>query len=184
LGIINVLRLEAQEVLDKENTSLDPLTKILDKNAFMERLRQKIENSRRNGLPFALIFISLAPVRQAHAQLSQSDMDSIMWGVVNSFQQDIRQEVDITARFGYDEFAIVLPGASEKMAQETAEKIRANIKQNVTIVENVQVETTVAVSEYPKQILAMGGANININIMEEVEDLIMFTCSKLVSDVG
>jgi len=32
--------------------------------------------------------------------------------------------------------------------------------------------------------LAMGGANININIMEEVEDLIMFTCSKLVSDVG
>jgi cyd operon protein YbgT len=178
LGIINVLRLEAQEMLERENVTLDPLTHLLDKNAFTERLRQKIENSKRNGFPFALIFLSLSPLKKEHPNLSQSDMDSIMWGVVDVMKQELRLELDIVSRFGFEEFSIVLPGATEKQAMEVANHIQENVKQKVRIVENVTVETLIGVSEYPKQILQMGGG---ISIMEEVEDLIMFTCGKFVS---
>ena len=180
LGIINVLRLEAQEVLERENVSLDPLTNLLDKNAFTERLRQKIENSRRNGFPFSLIFLSLSPVKQSYPNLSKSDMDSIMWGVVYVMKQELRLELDILSRFGYQEFAIVLPGATEKQAMEVANHIQENVKQKVTIVENITVETRVGVSEYPKQLLELGGST-GVSIMEDVEDMIMFTCAKFVT---
>lgn len=180
LGIINVLRLEAQEVLEKENVSVDKLTRLLDKNAFIERLRQKIENSRRNGLPFSLIFLSIYPVKIAHKDLSQSDTDSIMWGIADTLKKELRPEVDIVSRFGYEEFAMVLPGKAEKLATEVANKIQINVKRNVTIVENVSVDTVVAVSEYPKQILEMDAEKVNI--MDEVEALIMTTCDKLVAD--
>lgn len=180
LGIINVLRLEAQEVLEKENVSVDKLTRLLDKNAFIERLRQKIENSRRNGLPFSLIFLSIYPVKITHKDLSQSDTDSIMWGIADTLKKELRPEVDIVSRFGYEEFAMVLPGKAEKLATEVANKIQINVKRNVTIVENVSVDTVVAVSEYPKQILEMDAEKVNI--MDEVEALIMTTCDKLVAD--
>ena len=55
LGIINVLRLEAQEALAKEHIPIDPLTQLLTKESILVRLREKIENSKRNGLPFSLV---------------------------------------------------------------------------------------------------------------------------------
>ena len=159
---------------------MDKLTRLLDKNAFIERLRQKVENSRRNGLPFSLIFLSICPVKTAHKDLSQSDMDSIMWGIADSLKKELRSEVGIVSRFGYEEFAMLLPGATEKLAREVAKKIQINVKRNVTIVENVSVDTLAAVSEYPKQIMEMEAASVNI--MDEVEELIMTTCDKLVAD--
>ena len=137
-----------------------------------------MENSKRNGLPFALIFISLAPIRRAHQSITQSDMDSIMWGVVDSLRNDIRAEIDIACRFGLEEFAIVLPGAAEKLGSEIASQMQENIKQNVTIVQNITVDTEVAVAEYPKHVLEMGCDGQGI--MEEIENLLMLTCGKLV----
>lgn len=180
LGVINVMRLEAQEMLERENLTLDPLTKLMDRNAFNERLRQKIENSRRNGFPFSLVFLSLAPVKQAHPGISQSDMDSIIWGVVDILKQELRLELDILSRFGFEEFAIVLPGATEQLALETAEHIQKSIKERVTIVDEVTIETLAGVSEYPKQIVQTHG-DMGLSIMEDVEDMIMFTCAKFVS---
>ena len=180
LGIINVLRLEAQDVPEKENVSVDKLTRLLDKNAFIEMLRQEVENSRQNGLPFSLIFLSICPVKMAHKDLSQSDMDSIMRGVADALKKELRPDVDIVSRFGYEEFAMVLSGKTEKLAREVANNIQINLKRNVTIVENVIVDTVVAVSEYPNQKMEMEAASVNI--MNEVEELIMTTCEKLVAD--
>ncbi len=59
LGIINVLRLEAQKTWDKEHIPLDPLTRLMTKATMLTRLQEKIENSKRNGLPFSVVFISL-----------------------------------------------------------------------------------------------------------------------------
>jgi len=45
LGIINVLRLEAQETWDKEHIPLDPLTQLMTKGTMLGRLKEKVENS-------------------------------------------------------------------------------------------------------------------------------------------
>ena len=64
LGIINVLRLEAQEAFDKENQTLDPLTKLLANESIIERLHEKVENSKRNEMPFSLLYLSLTDFKK------------------------------------------------------------------------------------------------------------------------
>ena len=59
LGIINVLRLEAQEAWDKEHISLDPLTQLMTKDSMIRRLKEKVDNSRLNGFPFSILTINL-----------------------------------------------------------------------------------------------------------------------------
>ena len=59
LGIINVLRLEAQEAWAKEHVSLDPLTQLMTKDSMLVRLKEKVENSRLNGFPFSILTINL-----------------------------------------------------------------------------------------------------------------------------
>jgi cyd operon protein YbgT len=45
LGIINVLRLEAQETWDREHIPVDPLTQLMTKDTMLGRLKEKVENS-------------------------------------------------------------------------------------------------------------------------------------------
>lgn len=169
LGIINVLRLEAQEVLDKEHVSLDPLTGLLDSHAFLQRLREKIENSRRNGLPFSLLYLSLAEFREQHNEVPDAEMDRILKKVVACFKQHIR-EVDIASRYGNDAFVIALPGAYAKNAENIAAQITRDIAETVQTTAATPVVSEYAVAEYPRHIKEI--ANTTADIMEEARALL------------
>ncbi len=99
LGIINVLRLEAQEALAKEHVAIDPLTQLLIKESILERLHEKVENSKRNEMPFSLLYISLTDFKTKH-QMADYEMDTTLLKVVDSFKKDIRSGLDIPARVG------------------------------------------------------------------------------------
>ncbi|MGR8933015.1 MAG: cytochrome bd-I oxidase subunit CydX [Gammaproteobacteria bacterium] len=151
LGIINVLRLEAQEVLDKEHVSLDPLTGLLDGNAFLQRLREKIENSRRNGMPFSLLHLNLSGFRKQHSEISDAEMDRILTKVVTCFKHHIR-EVDIASRYGNETFMIALPGAYAKNAATIAAQITQDIAATVQTASATPLVTEYSVTEYPQHI--------------------------------
>jgi len=148
LGIINVLRLEAQEALAKENVTLDPLTQLLTRESVLGRLREKVDNSKRNGLPFSLIYLSLTDFKRKH-QLADHEMDTTLLNVVASIKSDIRLNLDIPARVGEEDFLLALPGAPEERAEMIANRIKQNILVNVkTPVENLPVVIGVGFVEY------------------------------------
>lgn len=148
LGIINVLRLEAQEALAKENLAIDPLTHLLARESVLERLHEKIDNSKRNGLPFSLIYISLTDFKLKH-QLADYVMDTTLIEVVASIKADIREGLDIAARVGEEDFLLALPGSTYEKAEITADKIRKNILKNVkTPARGIAVEVGIGFAEY------------------------------------
>ncbi len=148
LGIINVLRLEAQEALARENVKLDPLTQLLTKESVLERLHEKIDNSKRNKLPFSLIYINLTDFKLKH-QLPDYEMDTTLLNVVASIKNDIRMGLDIAARVGDEDFLLALPGAPYERAEISANRIKTNIFNNVkTPAQKLPVEIKIGFAEY------------------------------------
>lgn len=147
LGIINVLRLEAQEALAKENVAIDPLTQLLARESILERLQEKVSNSKRNGLPFSLLYISLTSFKIKH-QLPEHEMDTTILKVVASIKNDIRVNIDIAARVGEEDFLLALPGVSWDKTEIIANRIKNNVFTNVKTPSDIPVLMGIGFAEY------------------------------------
>ena len=147
LGIINVLRLEAQEAWDREHLALDPVTHLMTKETMLGRLKEKVENSKRNGFPFSIILLNLNDFKTRN-NIANYEMDSILRGVTNCFKDEIRAGVDIAARLHEDEFLIAMPGSPQNKAEEIALQIKKTISERVQAPQGVKVELSTGVAEF------------------------------------
>ncbi|HEY8219426.1 MAG TPA: diguanylate cyclase [Methylobacter sp.] len=141
-----MLRLEAQETWDKEHIPLDPLTQLITKDTMLIRLKEKIENSKRNGFPFSILFISLKDFKAKH-NLPDFEMDAILRTVADCFHEDIRAGVDIAARMGDQDFLIALPGSPLRKAEQVAAQIKNEILERVKAPDLV-IDVATGVVEY------------------------------------
>ncbi len=147
LGIINVLRLEAQEALAKEQEAVDPLTRFLARESILTRLREKVDNSKRNGLPFSIIYLSIRDFRNKY-QLPEHEIDTTLLKAVNIMQQDIRVGVDLAGRVNDDDFILALPGASFEKADAVAQKIKQDLFEQIKTPSGYPLAANVGVAEY------------------------------------
>jgi len=171
LGIINVLRLEAQETWDREHIPVDPLTQLMTKDTMLGRLKEKVENSKLNGFPFSILFISLKEFK-AKNDLPAFEMDAILRSVADCFKEDIRAGVDIAARMDEQEFLIAMPGSPLKKAEEIAMQVKNEIMERVKAPRDLIVEVTTGVAEYsahPEKF---------ITTVHEVDELIRIATAK------
>jgi cyd operon protein YbgT len=169
LGIINVLRLEAQEALAKENTPLDPLTQLLTKDGILQRLREKVENSKRNGSPFSLVFISLMPF-QKQQHLPEHELEAMLRDVVDVLKHDIRIGIDLAARFDEACFLLTLTGAPLKKAEQIANTIKQDILATVKTAAGIAVTTQSGAAEYWVHAVDFGAEVVTLD--QEVQALI------------
>jgi cyd operon protein YbgT len=147
LGIINVLRLEAQETWDREHVPLDPLTRLITKDTLLMRLREKVENSKRNGLPFSVVFLSLTDFTQ-QLNLSDYEADGMIRSVVDCIKNAIREPIDITARLNDQDFLIAMPGVSQRNAEAISAQLEIDIIQHVKTPGEIPLVLHVGVTEY------------------------------------
>ncbi|MGI8659865.1 MAG: diguanylate cyclase [Thermoleophilaceae bacterium] len=116
---------EAYE-LTQRAARTDSLTGLLNHGAVQMRLGQEIARARRTGDPLACLLIDLddfKPVNDAHGHLVG---DRVLRRVADAVTSEFRT-YDAIGRFGGDEFVMVLPGADEAAAQETAARLRRAI---------------------------------------------------------
>lgn len=170
LGIINVLRLEAQETWDREHIPLDPLTQLMTKDTMLGRLKEKVDNSKRNGFPFSILFISLKGFKSRN-NLPDHEMDAILRSVAGCVKEDIRAGVDIAARMDEQDFLIAMPGSPLKKAEQIAARVKNEILERVKA-PGLVVEAAVGVAEYSASTENFATA------LNEVDELIRVATAK------
>jgi cyd operon protein YbgT len=162
LGIINVLRLEAQEAWDREHIALDPLTHLMTKDTMIGRLKEKVENSKRNGFPFSILLISLSDFTSKN-KVATYEMDAILRGIVDCFNDDIRVGVDIAARLYDKEFLIAMPGSSLNKAEDIASRIKNSISERVKAPQGLVVEVSTGVAEFSVTSPALASTELEVD---------------------
>lgn len=105
---------------------IDPLTNIYNRLQFNESLSYAIDLSRRYGDPFSLIMFDIDHFKQLNDFHGHIFGDQVLIELTKHVKNSIR-EVDIFARWGGEEFVILLPHISCKDASVLAERLRKSI---------------------------------------------------------
>lgn len=118
--------------LEKENAHLleqvqklaiiDPLTEIFNRRFFFDVANREIVRSMRYHNPFSVIMIDLDKFKLINDTYGHPAGDAVLKEIVRLIKQNLR-EIDTLARYGGDEFIILLPETGLVGGQKVADRI-------------------------------------------------------------
>ena len=106
----------------------DALTGCYNRRSFEMQLDREMQAARRQHQPLSLMMLDLDRFKQLNDSVGHDAGDDALRRLADCFRQELRG-VDSAARFGGDEFALILPQAYSEGAQIVAERLRARIEE-------------------------------------------------------
>ena len=110
----------------------DGLTKLYNHDHFNRLLEAEMGRSRRYGHPLALIMIDMDFFKAINDTYGHLTGNSTLEEVARILREGIR-DVDVAARFGGDEFAVILPEAKTDEATRVAERVRKALGESLEV---------------------------------------------------
>lgn len=110
----------------RELSTLDGLTRLLNRRAIVERLAEELDRASRYGQPLAVLMCDLdhfKAINDTHGHLAG---DAVLRCAAAVLRAGLRAS-DALGRYGGEEFLAVLPQASREAAQQVAERLRSTL---------------------------------------------------------
>lgn len=125
----------------REQATRDSLTGLYNRRYLDETLDRELARGRREGVPISLVMMDIDQFKVLNDNCGHAAGDLILQALGQWLRTHIRRE-DMAYRYGGEEFIVILPGASVKVAQERAEQWRQGLKElNVTFAAGVLATT-------------------------------------------
>lgn len=144
LKVNNEALMEANDLL-RELVIKDGLTGLYNHRHFQDALNAELSRSQRYSNECSILFIDLDHFKHYNDAHGHLKGDELLVDIANIIQNSMR-ESDIAARYGGDEFVVILPQTGKKEATAFAEKIRQGIKEFEFYGEDVLPEGPVTAS--------------------------------------
>ena len=103
----------------------DAVTGLANRHVFEQALNAEIERSERHNSPLSLIIFDLDYFKQFNDQWGHPAGDLRLKAIADIIKHNLRK-YDIAARYGGDEFAIILTDCTQQNALQFAERLRQN----------------------------------------------------------
>jgi two-component system, cell cycle response regulator len=126
-----------------ESSTRDPLTGVYNRKHFDERLAAEIAYALRHAADVALLLFDIDHFKRVNDQHGHQSGDAVLRHVTAVAARRLRTE-DVLARFGGEEFAIVLRGTTELGAGLVAERLRAQVAVLPAVVEGKPIPVTIS----------------------------------------
>ena len=130
----------------------DGLTNLYNQRVFMEFLHYEVQRAKRHNFTFGVVFIDFDNFKLINDMYGHNFGDKFLKGIADILEQNKRTE-DIAARYGGDEFVMILPNAGEEQSYMIADKLRENIKaftmKDPVMGKAVNATVSMGISVYP-----------------------------------
>jgi diguanylate cyclase (GGDEF)-like protein len=107
-------------------STIDPLTGLFNRNFFFAAVGREIARCARSGRGFCLLMMDLDDLKSINDRLGHFQGDRVLRGVGDVIAEGVRR-IDTAARYGGDEFVVLLPETDPTGAFVLAEKIRIGV---------------------------------------------------------
>jgi diguanylate cyclase (GGDEF)-like protein/PAS domain S-box-containing protein len=125
-------------------TSCDDLTGLLNRRAFFDKAETEINRWRRNKRPLCVLVIDADHFKSINDRFGHAVGDSVLKELATEIKRCVRQ-LDITARIGGEEFAVLLPYTNVKDAEDLAEQVRHCVANLVIKPLSLGLELTISI---------------------------------------
>ena len=122
-------------------TIMDGLTQIHNRRYLLEFLEREMSRSQRYGRPLSLLMIDVDLFKKVNDGYGHIAGDQVLREVAACIKSRVRRE-ECFARFGGEEFAVVMPDAEPNNVLIFAEKIRGLVESTETVFEGKRIRVT------------------------------------------
>jgi diguanylate cyclase (GGDEF)-like protein/putative nucleotidyltransferase with HDIG domain len=122
--IFTTLKIPALE----RKTEIDSKTGLYNAKYFSKELKKELERAHNFDRPLTIVLADLDLLRNINNTYGHLAGDEVLIGVANLIKNSLR-EFDVVARFGGEEFIILMPETNQEEAFEVIEGIRTSIDQ-------------------------------------------------------
>lgn len=130
----------------------DPLTHTLNRRGLMQQLRAELERAARQAHPLTVLMIDLDHFKMVNDTHGHLIGDEVLRTVAAVLQREARA-ADIVARFGGEEFVILLPETAREGAVAVAERVRVRVAEEPLVpgpaYEWLRITVSIGVATYP-----------------------------------
>lgn len=119
--------LEAANRSIAELARTDALTGVPNRRYMEEALDREVARSDRQGIPLSLVFVDLDHFKQVNDSFGHDTGDAVLVASARILRSRLRP-YDVLARWGGEEFVVLLPGASGEHARAVAERLRDGLE--------------------------------------------------------
>lgn len=127
----------------------DPLTGAYNRRFFFESAAKIVSTAQRHGYPFSVVTIDVDHFKNINDSHGHPAGDRVLQALTAICKESLR-EADLFARFGGEEFIMLLPNTGEEEARAVAERVRAKVAAQPVDVKDSKLDITIScgVSQY------------------------------------
>ncbi len=111
----------------KHRIWLDPLTGIFNRRFFENQLSKELQRASRYEHPLSILFIDIDQFKKVNDEFGHQIGDRALMDLAQILERNLRS-VDVIARYGGDEFIILLPETKKQDARKTAYRLINSIR--------------------------------------------------------
>ncbi len=116
----------------------DPLTRLKNRRFFEDRLSQSFQLARRHNHPLSVLMIDVDHFKAYNDAHGHVAGDAALSAVADTLVHTARAS-DVVARFGGEEFVLMLPHTDGRQAHQAAQRIRAALASNPTPLQQLTI---------------------------------------------
>ncbi len=142
--------LSSKAGLTPETAQTDPLTTLYTREAFDKQIRAEASLAKRLRRPLSLVLVDVDRFALVNETYGQDIGDEVLAKLAERLIREFFRKTDFIARFGGEEFAVLLTQEREGVAQRAAESLRTALIQRPipTAAGEVTITLSVAVTQY------------------------------------
>ncbi|MDH5768783.1 MAG: sensor domain-containing diguanylate cyclase, partial [Nitrospirota bacterium] len=129
----------------RELSITDALTGLFNRRYFEERFFEELQRSERHNLSFSLAMMDIDDFKLFNDTEGHLAGDEVLKNIANIAKDSLRV-IDVIARFGGEEFAVIMPQTEKKEAFLVAERIRKSIKEQLPTTWKVFPKDTITIT--------------------------------------
>jgi diguanylate cyclase (GGDEF)-like protein len=124
--------------------STDTLTGLMNRRRMTDHMQKALAQARAEGRPLAVMLLDIDHFKTINDQFGHARGDHVIVAVGEVLRANVRQH-DLAARWGGEEFLVLMPGASADAARETGERVRRAVANYVVRDDSDPLPVTITV---------------------------------------